>query len=179
MRITSTLTLTGLLVGALLLLAAPALAGGGGGVSQCRATSSGPEMTMLDSCFEGIAHEVEAGTTLTVTNRGHLPHSVTAADGSFDSGTLGPGETFEVTVDESGNVPIYCTLHGTKDGQGMAGVLMVGGASDAELASSSSSSAGGPGSAAGVAVAGLIGLAIGMVVERRRAGRNRREAEAH
>ncbi|MBW3562267.1 MAG: hypothetical protein KY437_07200 [Actinobacteria bacterium] len=174
--------MTGLLVGALLLVAAPALAGGGGGGSACLATSSGPEMTMLDSCFEGIAHELEAGTTLTVTNRGHLPHTITAADGSFDSGTLGPGEAFEVTVDEAGNVPIYCTLHGTKDGQGMAGVLMVGGAADAELASTSSSappSSTGPGSAAGVAVAGLIGLAIGMVVERRRAGRARREVEAY
>ncbi len=179
MRITSTLTVTGLLAAALLLAAAPAVAGGGGGGGACVATASGPQMTMLDNCFEGIAHEVEVDSTLTVTNRGRLPHTLTAVDGSFDSGVLDPGETFQVTVEEPGNIPVYCTLHGTEDGQGMAGVLLVDGPATGELASAASEGTGagaGPGSAAGVLAAGLVGFAIGALIERRR---SRRSVGAH
>ncbi len=47
-------------------------------------------------------------------------------DGSFGSGQLEPGETFELTIDQPGVFEVFCTLHGTAQGQGMAGVLVVG-----------------------------------------------------
>jgi hypothetical protein len=82
-------------------------------------------MVLRDSCFDGVAHFTAPGTLL-VQNKGVLPHSFTAVDGSFDSGLLQPGESAEVVLGEPGIVPVVCNLHGTREGAGMAGILVVG-----------------------------------------------------
>lgn len=105
-------------------VASAALAGGGGHGAVCRGFGDGQGIVMRDSCFEGTGHVVEAGRTIVVTNAGQIPHTLTAADGSFDSGTIEPGSTHRFTIAETGTVPIYCTLHGTADGDGMAGLLV-------------------------------------------------------
>ena len=115
-----------LLAGALLLIPGTAYAGGGGGGGICPGFAEGTVISMWDSCFSGTAHFAPAGASLTVSNDGGLPHTFTAADGSFDSGTLQPGETFELIVDEPQIVRVFCSLHGTAQGDGMAGVLVVG-----------------------------------------------------
>lgn len=109
-----------------LLVPVPALAGGGGHIAQCPGFDSGTSVSMVDSCFSGTAHFAPSETTITIRNDGALPHSYTAVDGSFDTGELEAGETSEVTVDEPGVYEVFCTLHGTADGGGMAGVLLVG-----------------------------------------------------
>lgn len=81
---------------------------------------------MRDSCFSGIAHFAPADMTITISNDGELPHTFTAVDGSFNTGQLQPGETFELTVADPGIVRVFCSLHGTAEGDGMAGVLLVG-----------------------------------------------------
>lgn len=101
-----------------------AMAGGGGGMP-CRAFDEGHSLLMRDHCFEGVGHVVAAGRTITVTNAGASPHTITAVDGTFDSGYVDPGESYELTLDQAGTVPIYCTLHGTAEGGGMAGLLVV------------------------------------------------------
>lgn len=117
-----------LMIAALVLLfPGVAYAGGGGGdISQCPAFASGSTVSMLDSCFAGIAHFAPTDNTITVSNDGSLPHTFTAVDGSFDSGTVQPGESFEFSVSESGIYEVFCSLHGTASGEGMAGVLVVG-----------------------------------------------------
>jgi len=45
------------------------------------------------------------------TNEGDEPHTVTADDGQFDSGTLNPGESFMVTFEGSGTLSYYCEIH--------------------------------------------------------------------
>lgn len=117
-----------LLVVVVALLAVPgsAAAGGGGGMSLCAGFATGSEVSMLDSCFDGTAHFAPAGETLTIVNDGSLPHTFTAVDGSFDTGQLAGGESYEITVDEPGIIEVFCTLHGTAEGTGMAGVLVVG-----------------------------------------------------
>jgi hypothetical protein len=80
---------------------------------------------MLDSCFNGVAHFAPTGS-LTVSNDGQMPHTFTAVDGSFDSGQMEAGEIFELTIDETGIYQVYCSIHGSADGGGMAGVLVVG-----------------------------------------------------
>lgn len=120
-----------------------ALAGGGGhGAGACRAFDEGNSLLMRDNCYEGVGHVVTAGQTVTVTNVGNLPHSVTAADDSFDSGHIAPGDSYEVTLDDPGTVPIYCSLHGSAEGDGMAGLLVVEAAdlTDAEPAASPAAS---------------------------------------
>ncbi|HKX73963.1 MAG TPA: hypothetical protein VJR05_01070 [Acidimicrobiia bacterium] len=111
---------------ALVLIPGVALAGGGGGSSLCPGFGTGATVSMLDSCFAGTAHFAPAGTELIVRNDGVLPHSYTATDGAFDSGQLQAGDSFSFTVSEPGIYQVYCSLHGSTAGEGMAGVLIVG-----------------------------------------------------
>ncbi|MBI2239132.1 MAG: hypothetical protein HYU54_11505, partial [Actinobacteria bacterium] len=55
---------------------------------------------------------------------GANPHTVTADDGAFDSGTLQPGDTFSVTFDAPERVPYYCQIHGAP-GSAMWGAVIV------------------------------------------------------
>lgn len=121
------MTTFALAVLAVMVAAAPAFAGGGGGGGghPCRGFASGERIVMRDSCFDGVGHVVEAGTTITVRNAGRMPHTFTAVDFSFDSGVLDAGETWELTVDEPGPVEVRCTLHSNTSGGGMAGLLTV------------------------------------------------------
>jgi hypothetical protein len=103
-----------------------ASAGGGGGEGMCPGFASGTTVSMMDSCFAGIAHFAPADTTITIVNQGLAPHTLTAVDGSFDTGEVLPGDSYELTIDEPGIYQVFCRLHGTADGKGMAGVLVVG-----------------------------------------------------
>jgi hypothetical protein len=116
-----------MIVALVLLFPGVAYGGGGGGdISQCPGFGSGSTVSMQDSCFAGIAHFAPTDNTITVSNDGGLPHTFTAVDGSFDSGTVQPGETYEFSVSEPGIYEVFCSLHGTASGEGMAGVLIVG-----------------------------------------------------
>lgn len=141
--------------------------GGGGGAGVCRGFGEGDTLLMRDNCFEGIGHVATAGQAVTVTNVGNAPHSITAADGSFDSGEIAPGESYELTLDQPGAVPVYCTLHGNAQGDGMAGLVVVQAADlgDAEPAASPAATNSWPWIAA-LAVLLLVGGALGL---RRRA----------
>ncbi len=113
------------LLAAMFLLPVPVAAAGGGGHSACAGLAYGTRVTMLDNCFNGAAQIVELGTTITVTNRGAVDHTYTAVDGSFDSGTLRTGESARIDVPRAGTFPVYCTLHSSPQGEGMAGLLVV------------------------------------------------------
>lgn len=78
----------------------------------------------VDDEFQPTQLTVTVGTTVVWTNAGQNPHTVTAADRAFDSGTLESGETFSITFDEAGEVPYYCQIHG-EPGSGMRGVIVV------------------------------------------------------
>jgi plastocyanin len=55
--------------------------------------------------------EVPAGTTIVWTNRDPVAHTVTAEDGSWDSGLIQPGATWRRTFDRPGTYPFICTPH--------------------------------------------------------------------
>lgn len=134
-----------ILLATVLLVMVPGVAAAGGGghsSSACPGYAEGDRVTMLDSCFSGVAHFAPDGETITVANNGSLPHTFTAVDGSFDTGQLGSGATAEVSVGRPGVYRVFCVLHGTADGQGMAGVLIVGDPTSAEAAPVSNSSGG-------------------------------------
>lgn len=54
---------------------------------------------------------VQAGTTITWTNSDYEEHTVTADDGSFASGPLGPGQQFSHTFDVAGGFAYHCDYH--------------------------------------------------------------------
>ena len=69
-----------------------------------------------DGSTSGIV-EILNGDTIVWKNADTAAHTVTSGtvedgpDGIFDSGMLGPGESFTQVFSESGNFPYYCLLH--------------------------------------------------------------------
>ena len=61
-----------------------------------------------------------AGTTLTVTNADSDAHTLTADDGSFDTGTIDPGASATITLDQPGTYTYHCNFH-----QSMTGTITV------------------------------------------------------
>ena len=55
--------------------------------------------------------EITAGTTVEWTNNDPLAHTVTAADGSFDSGLIQPGGKWSYTFANPGTYDFACTPH--------------------------------------------------------------------
>ena len=80
----------------------------------------------LDPAIEGAALSfspadlsVPAGATIVFANVGGKPHTLTADDGSFDSGVVTPGpeggrfagSNATVTVSQPGTIPFHCEVH--------------------------------------------------------------------
>jgi plastocyanin len=82
-------------------------------------------VSMKDFDFDAKEVKVKVGTTITWKNDGAKKHSATAADGSFDTGLYGSGESKSITFDKPGTFLYYCQLHGTPDGSGMVGTVIV------------------------------------------------------
>ena len=68
-------------------------------------------VSIEDLYFEPANAAVQPGDTIEWTNRGTRPHTVTADDGSFDSGTLQPGQSFRHTFRNPGTVTYHCSIH--------------------------------------------------------------------
>src|SRR5918993_4760537 len=77
------------------------------------AASAQDEMTVSiqDFFFEPDQITVAPGTTVTWVNDGEEPHTSTADDGTWDSGTLQPGESYSFTFDEPGDYSYFCEIH--------------------------------------------------------------------
>jgi plastocyanin len=69
------------------------------------------EVAIIDLAFEPAETVVAVGTTVAWTVTQASPHTVTAADGSFDSGILDVGGRFEHTFLEPGSFAYACQLH--------------------------------------------------------------------
>jgi len=69
------------------------------------------EASVVDFDFRPPTISVEVGTEVVWTNEGETPHTITADDGSFDSGTLDPGETFALTFIVPGRYTYFCIPH--------------------------------------------------------------------
>jgi plastocyanin len=68
-------------------------------------------VSIVDFAFQPASVELATGGTVTWTNTGQAPHTVTADDGSFDSGTLSPGATFSQTFATAGTFTYHCNIH--------------------------------------------------------------------
>jgi plastocyanin len=120
MRPTRTRAWLGLLVMGLLTLAACTRSGTGNPV-----TSPAPSPAMItiqDSAFHGDL-TVAPGARVTVRNRDSVAHTLTARDGSFDTGSIAGDHSVSFTAPtKPGNYPIGCKFH-----PAMSGTLIVGG----------------------------------------------------
>jgi plastocyanin len=79
------------------------------------ATSAAPlamvEPNPSDVATWAFAVSVSAGQSINWTNLGTQAHSVTAADGSFDTGLVAPGGSAQLEFDTPGILAYTCTPH--------------------------------------------------------------------
>jgi predicted lipoprotein with Yx(FWY)xxD motif len=99
------------------------VAGGPGGASATSAPTAAATKgagssaaSIIDFGFQPNAITVDIGATVTWTNTGAKPHTVTADDGSFDSGTLSNGGTFSFTFAKAGTYTFHCKIHPSMTG---------------------------------------------------------------
>jgi len=90
-------------------------------------------VSIQDYFFDPADAAVEPGSTITWTNNGDEPHTVTADDGSFDSGVLNPGDSFTLAFEGQGTVTYYCAIHPEMVGS----VTVGGGGGDADTGEAS------------------------------------------
>ncbi len=112
---------------AALMLIMIALPSGGRAVASKLAAPTGATVAIAiqDFRFAPKTGAANVGDTVTWTNTGATAHTVTASDGSWDSGNLVPGASFSHTFGSSGSFNYYCMYHGSANGAGMAGTIVV------------------------------------------------------
>jgi plastocyanin len=67
--------------------------------------------TVQDFLFRPARLEIAAGTTVVWINKGQVAHTVSAEDGSFDSGSIEPEERRSLTFLRAGTFTFHCTPH--------------------------------------------------------------------
>ena len=77
------------------------------------AASAQDDMTVSiqDFLFSPDQMTVAPGTTVTWVNDGQQPHTSTADDGTWDSGTLQPGDDYSFTFDQPSTYTYHCSIH--------------------------------------------------------------------
>jgi plastocyanin len=102
------------------LAAAPSPASSGGPVdvaSPGPAASPGASVapsasvTLADRAFDPTSVEVPVGGSVDWSNLDVEGHTITAVDGSFDSGVVGPGEAYSATFEIAGTYDYLCAIH--------------------------------------------------------------------
>jgi plastocyanin len=74
-------------------------------------TSGGSMATIQNFAFHPATLNAKAGQKATWSNDDSTTHTVTADDGSFDSGNLSPGKSFSTTLAKAGMIKYHCSIH--------------------------------------------------------------------
>jgi plastocyanin len=90
-----------------------------------RADDYDAEISAIDNAFDSGIVRIQPGGSVSWSNDGNSPHTVTANDGSYDSGNLDPGDTYTKVFDQPGVYSYFCKYHGAP-GVGMTGIVVVG-----------------------------------------------------
>ncbi len=114
-----------LVLGAALLLAACSSGGGSGsssaGSSSGTAVTSTKAITISNFMFSPMHAAVAPGSTVSVTNKDSVTHTLTATGGQFDTGDIGAGQTKTFTAPmKAGTYSYICNIH-----QYMMGTIVV------------------------------------------------------
>jgi plastocyanin len=79
-------------------------------------SSAAGQIRIADFSFTPPSSSVTSGTAVIWTNAGPSNHTVTANDGSFDSGTIQVNGKFSFTPTKPGSYAYHCTIHPTMQG---------------------------------------------------------------
>ena len=66
---------------------------------------------MVDFSFDSPTVTIQVGGKVIWKNQGQAPHTATADDGSFDSGTVQPGKLKSETFKQTGIFDYHCEIH--------------------------------------------------------------------
>jgi len=69
------------------------------------------QVSIQNMQFDPDSIGIATGDTVIWTNKMGVQHTVTADDGSFDSGPIGQGQTFSQVFGASGTVGYHCEIH--------------------------------------------------------------------
>ena len=72
--------------------------------------------TIQNFAFSPNPLTIAPGSTVIWTNRDGAPHTVTADDGSWGSGTLRQGGTYSQVFTSPGSYPYHCAIHPSMKG---------------------------------------------------------------
>jgi plastocyanin len=129
------------------------------GIAQAASVSA------VDFDFNPKSISINPGDSITFTNNGNVAHTATADNGSFDTGSLAPGDSKTITIKAPGTYPYYCKFHGGPGGVGMSGTVVVGKGGKV-------SGAAAPQTATPLSLIAIVGgvlIVAGLVLGRRRA----------
>lgn len=73
-------------------------------------------VAMSGFAFSPATVTVEVGDSVTWDNQDGVGHTATGADGAFDTGTVGAGQSASVTFDTAGTFAYACSIHPTMQG---------------------------------------------------------------
>ena len=76
----------------------------------------------IEAAIEGFAFKpatlnIPVGTTVIWYNNDSAPHTITARDNLFDSGSFSGIDTFSYTFEAKGTFEYYCTIHPYMEGK--------------------------------------------------------------
>lgn len=66
---------------------------------------------IANMAFSPAEIDVKVGDTVTFVNHDLVPHTATASGGEWDSGSIGAGDEWSVTIDKPGETDYVCTFH--------------------------------------------------------------------
>jgi plastocyanin/uncharacterized membrane protein len=78
---------------------------------QPASSSTNAQVIMKSVSFQPAQITAHPGETVTWKNEDIFAHTVTADDGSFDSGLIQPGQTWKMTVQKAGTIAYHCAPH--------------------------------------------------------------------
>ena len=73
-------------------------------------------VTIDDFAFEPGAVTVQVGDSVTWTNADTTAHTATDSDGSFDTESIGTGQSSTIQFQEAGRYSYVCSIHPTMTG---------------------------------------------------------------
>ncbi len=98
-----------------------------GGLSCAGEPRTGTFVSMIDNQYTAAVTRVPVGARVIFMNVGANPHNAVATDSTWKTALeIKAGSEETLVFDQPGVFHYYCTFHGTRDGKGMAGVVVVG-----------------------------------------------------
>ncbi|MBW3630336.1 MAG: cupredoxin family copper-binding protein [Gemmatimonadetes bacterium] len=82
-----------------------------GGAGCAEAGPRRHEIAIRNFVYEPAALTVAVGDTVVWTNEDALPHTATATDKAWDTGSIGSKESRTVVISQKGEQSYICTLH--------------------------------------------------------------------